>query len=79
MTLIKSTLSNLLTYLSLFPIPMGVDCHIEKLLWDFLWNRITDEFKYHLVSWSYVCEPLQNGGLDIRNLVLFIQALGKWI
>ena len=50
MTLIKSTLSNLSTYLSLFPIPMGVDCHIEKLLWDFLWSGITDEFKYHLVG-----------------------------
>lgn len=55
MTLIKSTLSNLPTYLSLFPIPMGVDCHIEKLLWDFLRSGITDEFKYHLVSWSCVC------------------------
>lgn len=55
MTLIKSTLSNLPTYLSLFPIPMGVDCHIEKLLWDFLRSGITDEFKYHLVSRSCVC------------------------
>ena len=49
-TLIKSTLSNLSTYLSLFPIPMGVDCHIEKLLWDFIWCGITDDFKYHLVG-----------------------------
>lgn len=54
---------------------MGVDCHIEKLLWDFLWSGITDEFKYHLVSWRCVCKPLQNGGLGIRNLVLFNQAL----
>ena len=39
-----------------------------------------DEFKYHLVSWRNVCEPLQNGGLGIRNLVHFNQELlGKWL
>ena len=39
-----------------------------------------DEFKYHLVSWRNVSEPLQNGGLGIRNLVHFNQELlGKWL
>ena len=39
-----------------------------------------DEFKYHLVSWRNVCEPLQNGGLGIRNLVHFNkELLGKWL
>jgi hypothetical protein len=38
-TLIKSTLSNLPTYmLSLFPIPALVAKRIEKIQWDFLWG-----------------------------------------
>ena len=46
---------------------------IEKLQRDFLWGRLGNEFKYHLVSWMDVCEPLQNVGLGIQNLVLFNQ------
>jgi hypothetical protein len=43
-TLIKSTLSNLPTYmLSLFPIPAHVAKHIEKIQWDFLWGGGGDE------------------------------------
>jgi hypothetical protein len=50
-TLINNTLSNLPTYfLSLFPIPAMVAIQIEKLQRDFLWGRIGEEFKYHLVS-----------------------------
>ena len=53
---------------------------IEKLQRDFLWGVLGDEFKYHLVSWRNVCEPLQNGGLGVRNLVLFNQSLlGNWL
>jgi hypothetical protein len=80
-TLIKSTLSNLPTYyLSLFPIPMGVANRMEKIQRDFLWGGVGKEFKYHLVNWDRVCEPIRCGGLGIRNLVLFNQALlGKWL
>ena len=80
-TLIKSTLSNIPTYyLSLFPIPMNVAQRIEKIQRDFLWSGMGEEFKYHLVSWDQVCEPLCYGGLGVRNLLLFNQALlGKWL
>lgn len=79
-TLIKSTISNLPTYLlSLFPIPASVANHIEKLQQDFLWEGIGEEFKYHLVSWAKVCSPSSEGGLGIRNLSMFNHALlGKW-
>jgi hypothetical protein len=41
---------------------------------------VVDDFKYHLVSWSMVCTPIPKGGLCLRNLRMFNQALlGKWL
>ena len=59
---------------------MGVAQRIEKIHRDYMWGGLGEEFKYHLVSWDRVCEPIRCGGLGIRNLVLFNQALlGKWL
>jgi hypothetical protein len=53
--LIESTLASLPTYyLSLFPIPVSVAKHIEKLQQQFLWGGIGEEFKFHLVNWMKV-------------------------
>jgi hypothetical protein len=80
-TLIKSTLPNLPTYfMSLFPILALVAKRIEKLQCAFLWGGISEEFKYHLVSWSKICTPIFEGGLGIQNLRMFNRALlGKWL
>jgi hypothetical protein len=67
-------------YLSLFPIPASVANRIENIQRDFLWGGLGEEFKYHLVSWSKVCSPISEGGLGIRNLMMFNRALlGKWL
>ena len=35
---------------------------------------------FHLVSWKKVCQPIDCGGLGIKNLRLFNRALlGKWL
>ena len=77
LTLLKSTLSSLLTYfLSLFTIPTYVAYRIEKLQMDFLWG----DGKTHLVEWDKVCVPMANGGLSIRKLTTFNKTLlGKWL
>jgi hypothetical protein len=79
--LIKSTLSNLPTYMmSLYPIPAHVAKRIEKIQRDFLWGGLNDEAKLHLIEWDMVCSPMDEGGLGIRNIRRFNQALlGKWL
>jgi hypothetical protein len=81
LTLIKSTLSNLPTYLlSLFLIPSSVANKLEKVQRNFLWGGTNEVTKFHLVKWSSVCSPMKDGGLEIRNLRRFNQALlGKWL
>jgi hypothetical protein len=29
---------------------------------------MNDDFKYHLVEWDKVCTPIDEGGLEIRNI-----------
>jgi hypothetical protein len=77
--LIKNTLSNLPTYfLSLVPISVSVANQLEKLQTDFfVWSGLDHEPKFHLVNWKKVCTPIHFGGLGIRNLATFNQAL--WV
>ena len=56
--------------MSLFPIPMGVACHIEKIQWDFLWGGVGDEFKFHLVNWKNNLLTNSMSGLGIKNCLV---------
>ena len=44
---------------------------IEKLQRDNLWS----DSKTHLLGWDKVCMPIANGGLGIRKLTTFKEAL----
>jgi hypothetical protein len=79
--LIHSTLSSIPSYyLSMFLIPVSVAKKLERLQRNFLWNGMGDETKLHLVNWHRICSPIKAGGLGVRNVINFNQALlGKWI
>jgi hypothetical protein len=76
LTLIKSTLSYLLTYyLSIFLILVGVANRLEKLQRDFIWGDIGDEFKFHLVKWLKICTLIISWDVGMKNLIQFNRAL----
>ena len=79
--LLKSSLSSLPTYfLFLFTIPKTVTARLESIQRNFLWGSFEGSFKYPLVAWEKVCLPLEMGGLGIRSVVPFNQALlEKWL
>jgi hypothetical protein len=70
LTLLKSTLSNLPTYLLLlFSIPVRVANRLVKIQKAFLWGGIGDEAKFCLVKWNWICTPLHSGGLEVHNFI----------
>ena len=45
-----------------------------------MWGSYEGSFKYPLVACDKVCSPVERGGLGIRNVVSFNQALlGNWL
>ena len=53
---------------------------LEAIQRNFLWGSFGSDFKFHLVRWNIVKQPLLLGGLGIRDLRLFNEALlGKWL
>jgi hypothetical protein len=78
LTLIKSTLSSLLTYLlSLFPLQTSIARKLEHLQRDFLWDGPNGEPMFHLVNWKTICSSAPRGGLGVKNLMLFNKALPR--
>ena len=80
-TLLHSCLSHIPSYfLSLFKIPASVAAKIERMQRDFLWSRVGEGKRDHLVSWDAVCKPSVKEGLRIGKIPLRNRALlGKWL
>ena len=53
---------------------------LERIERNFLWGSSEETSKYPLVAWNKVCWSVEVGGLGIRRIGLFNQALlGKWL
>ena len=48
---------------------------MESIQRNFLWGSSEGSFKYPLVAWENVCVPVEFGGLGIRSVASFNQAL----
>jgi len=48
---------------------------LERVQWEFLWSGMGDEVKFHLVNWHRICTRIKEGGLGVRNVINFNQAL----
>ena len=78
--LIKSLLTSLsLYFIFFFKIPTRVIREINKLQTDFLWGGSDDERKICWVSWVKIFQEKEEGGLGVKSLKEFNQALlAKW-
>ncbi|CAJ2667257.1 unnamed protein product [Trifolium pratense] len=79
-TLINSVLSSLpLYFFSFFKVPVCVLQELITIQRRFLWGGCSDIKKICWVSWDTICLPKDKGGLGIKNLNYFNQALlCKW-
>nr|ABN05720.1 RNA-directed DNA polymerase (Reverse transcriptase) [Medicago truncatula] len=78
--LVKSVLSALPVYaLSFFKAPAGTISSIDSILSKFFWGGSEDLRKISWVGWQRVCKRKEYGGLGVRRLREFNEALlGKW-
>ncbi|KAJ4730974.1 RNA-directed DNA polymerase (reverse transcriptase)-related family protein [Rhynchospora pubera] len=76
MILIKAVLMSIPVYaMSLEMLPKGILNDINRLMAKFLWGK-TDQTRYlTLIGWQKICKPTEYGGLGIKNLEKFGEAL----
>lgn len=80
-TLVQSCLPHILNcFLALFKIPTSVASKIENLQKDFLWLRVGEGKKDHLINLDIVCRLKQFGGLGFRKTTMRNHVIsGKWL
>jgi len=64
-----------LFYLSFFKAPRGVCDRMVSIQRRFLWGWGREKKQIPWVSWENVCKPLEEGGLGIKNVRNFNEAL----
>ncbi|GKV48451.1 hypothetical protein SLEP1_g55264 [Rubroshorea leprosula] len=79
-TLLNSVLTSLpILFLSVYLAPKGIVKTLDKIRNKFLWGGCEETRKVHWVNWKTVCISKRDGGLWVKDLRLFNQALlGKW-
>jgi len=78
--LIKSVLSSLpLFYQSFFKVPINVCNHIRRIQAKFLWGWSYERRKIAWVNWRTICNPIDVGGMGVKDIKCFNDALlSKW-
>jgi hypothetical protein len=79
--LLEASLSSITSYMmSFFTMPKGVLKRCDFFRARMLWQEKVNVKKYHLVKWSDVCQPKDQGGLGVTDLHLKnVSLLCKWI
>ncbi|KAJ4811749.1 RNA-directed DNA polymerase (reverse transcriptase)-related family protein [Rhynchospora pubera] len=76
LVLIKSVLMSLpVYYMTIESIPKTIIQAMNSLMAKFFWGKTGQARYMALVAWRKICTPIQEGGLGIRNLQKFGEAL----
>lgn len=68
-TLAQSSLANLPGYvMQTSSVPVSICDEAKRLCRNFIWRSTADNRKCHLISWSKICTPKEEGGLGLRDL-----------
>ncbi|KAL4332584.1 hypothetical protein GQ457_07G007270 [Hibiscus cannabinus] len=68
-TLAKSVLQAMPTYaMQTSYLPKSICDDLEKLLRNFIWGFTLDKKKVHLVNWNTMKQPIDHGGLGLKDL-----------
>lgn len=74
--LLKSVLSSLCIFMmSFYKMPKKMEHKFTCVLRKFLWGGVEDRRHISWIKWEVVTLPLSKGGLGVKNLELFNQAL----
>lgn len=77
LTLLKSVLlSSERFWAFVFVFPAEVHARLVKILRNFLWSRAMEGRKSS-VSWSSICQPLDHGGIGIKEVLAWKQKLNE--
>uniref|UniRef100_A0A453S4S9 Reverse transcriptase zinc-binding domain-containing protein n=1 Tax=Aegilops tauschii subsp. strangulata TaxID=200361 RepID=A0A453S4S9_AEGTS len=79
--LINSSLSSLLLFImSFYSLPETLHHKIATVQGRFFWAGEGDKQKYHMVRWSEICKPRDQGGLGIMSSKrMNIALLTRWL
>lgn len=76
LTMLKSVLSAIPTYtMSCFMIHVSLSKRIQSVLTRFWWDDTSGKKKMYWVSWERLTKPKTEGGLGLRDIQLFNEAL----
>ncbi|KAJ1694266.1 hypothetical protein LUZ63_010964 [Rhynchospora breviuscula] len=76
LVLIKAVLMSMPVYaMALEMLPKGIIRDINRLIAKFFWGKVSQDRYMALVGWQRVCKPYEEGGLGVKDLETFGEAL----